>query len=369
MPKQPFRKLFRIAGSIALILSVSSCSRSEARRPSVDPETVMQVIRDYGRGHQSLLAPGSAEKPDQTDEAYSAHIWNIVVQEDFAQLEKIAQQNRLEKGRLTGGIWKINAFYNGAAWPAGVADPKESDLQQDVSTLKKWMAAYPESVAPRISLALLYMKKGWNSRGTVLANTVTDSQWEQFADGTSKAKAILLEAASLKDKDAMWFQVMQMVAQSEGWDKTQERELFDQAIAFEPGFYHYYREYANYLLPQWYGDEGELEAFAEETAKRVPEPDGSILYFHILSSLDCYCKPSIAALRNTNYTKIRQGYLNNTRLYGATNLTANRFAFMASMFADKASAHDAFASVDKMESDIWQEEAAFQQFRTWANTP
>ena len=37
----------------------------------------------------------------------------MLVQEDFAQLEKIAQQNQIEKGRLLGGVWKTSAFYNG----------------------------------------------------------------------------------------------------------------------------------------------------------------------------------------------------------------------------------------------------------------
>ncbi len=372
MSQQTLRNSFGIAslfGLLALSLSTTSCAQSEASPPPTPPEAVMQSIHDYGRGHQALLAPGSAEKPDQTDEAYSAHIRNILAQEDFAQLEKLARQNRIEKGRLLGGIWKINAFYNGAAWGAGGAEPKESDFQGLAATLKKWMAAYPESAAPRISLALMYMNKGWQSRGSGLSNTVSDSQWEQFADGTARAKAILLEVASFKDKDPMWYEVMQMVAQSEGWDKAQAQELFDQAITYEPGFYHYYREYANFLLPQWYGEPGELEAFAEETAKRIPEPDGSILYFHVLSSLDCYCKPSIAALHTVDYAKIRQGHLNNTRLYGVTNLTANRFAFVASMLNDKAAAHDAFASVDKMEDDIWQEQSAFEQFRAWANAP
>jgi hypothetical protein len=344
-----------------------ACGHTEATPPPVSMDTVMQAVRAYGRGHQALLTPTVAEKPDQPDEAYSAHIRNILVQEDFAQLEKIAQQNRAEKGRLLGGLWKTYAFYTGTSLPASAADPTESDFQLYAATLKKWIAAYPNSTAARISLAELCMNNGWHSRGSGTADTVSDSQWEKFADGTAKAKAILLEVAKFEEKDPMWYQVMLMIAQSEGWEKTQARELFDQAIAFEPGFYHYYRAYANLLLPQWYGEPGELEAFAQEITKHVAEPDGSILYFQTLSALDCYCKPSIKALLTTNYAKIRQGYLNNVRLYGVTNLTANRFAFVASMFNDRAAAHEAFASVDKMDGDIWLDEAAFQQYRAWAS--
>jgi hypothetical protein len=369
MSKQPFRKLFRIAGSIALVLSASSCSRSEARRPPVDPEAVMQVIRDYGRGHQSLLAPGSAEKPDQTDAAYSAHIRNILVQEDFSQLEKIAKQDRVEKGRLIGGVWKAVGFYNGTSTPADEGVSPDSDWQLLLAKLQKWSAAYPDSTTVRLSLAYFYLNYAWRARGTGLANTVEDAQWKVFYERTARSKTILLELASSKEKDPFWYQLMQIVAENEGWDKAQARELFDQAIAFEPGYYHYYIEYARYLLPRWYGEPGEIQTFADETVRRVPEPDGSMLYFWIFSSEVCYCKEDMEALTHVPYAKLRQGYANISKFYGLSNLNANRFAFMAGINMDKPSAHEAFASVVKMDEGIWRSEQTFEQFRTWANAP
>src|SRR5216683_6427206 len=43
-----------------------------------------------------------------------------------------------------------------------------------------------------------------------------------------------------------------------------------------------------------------------------------------------------------------QGYTNLTRLYGTTNLIANRFAFMATTFEDKPSAQEA-----SLQSLLW----------------
>jgi hypothetical protein len=372
MSQRPFRKprgIFSLLGLFALALSTSSCSRWKASRPANPPDSVMQAIRDYGRGHQALLSPGTTERPDETSESYSARIKKLTSQQEFAQLEKIAHQNRTEKGRVLGGTWKIFDFYDGSATPESTGEPQASDYARRVATLKKWIAAYPESAAPQLALARLYIEHGWKIRGKDYAKNVSDSQWEQFADGNSQGKAILLEAASLKDKDPMWYALMQRIALSEGWDKPQERELFDQAVAFEPGFYHYYRYYAIYLLPRWYGEPGAVEAFAEEIAKRVPEPDSSIFYFHIAGALDYHNQQSIEALQGMSYIKFRQGYLNNSRLYGASNLTANRFAYLASMFNDKDGARDAFASVNMRDPDIWQDRPTFDRFWWWANTP
>jgi hypothetical protein len=145
------------------------------------------------------------------------------------------------------------------------------------------------------------------------------------------------------------------------------RELFDQAVAFEPQYYHYYREYARYVSPQWYGERGDILAFAEETSNRIPEPNGSMLYFQIVSSLACYCKPDFEDLHQISYPIAKRGYANITRFYGTSNLNANRFAFMASTFKDQPSAHEAFAAISSMDMEIWYEESIVNNSRDWAN--
>jgi hypothetical protein len=64
------------------------------------------------------------------------------------------------------------------------------------------------------------------------------------------ANPVLLAAARLKERDPHWYEAMQQVAFEEGWENAHARELLDQAVTFEPGYYHYYREYADYLKPQ-----------------------------------------------------------------------------------------------------------------------
>jgi hypothetical protein len=330
---------------------------------------VRQAVHDYGRGHQALLTPVLAEKPDQTDEAYSAQIRNILVQEDFAQLEKIAKQNRIEKGHLIGGVWKIWAFHGGTGWPVSASKPSESEWQAQFAILKKWNAAYPNSTAARLSLAYLYINYSWAERGSGFADSITDAQWKLFYERNAEAKAILLEASSFKDKDPFWYELMQLVAHNEGWTQPEARELFDQAVAFEPGYYHYYVEYDRYLQPQWYGKPGDVQAFAEEISSRVPEPDASMFYFWIMSSRACYCRAALQDMPKASYAKLRTGYGNITRLYGVSNLNANRFAFMATIFMDKAAAGQAFASVTEMDEGIWTVQSVFDNSRDWATAP
>jgi hypothetical protein len=372
MCKQHFCKSIGVAallGLVTLALSTSTSAQSETSRPDDQPDAVMQAIHDYSRGHQSLLTQANAAKPDQTDISYSAHVRSLLYQGDFAQLEKIAKQNRLEKGRLIGGMWKIMGFYNGTGALGEEDVPLDSDGQKLLAHLQKWQVAFPDSAAVRLSLAYFYVNSAWSARGTGLANTVEEDQWKIFNERNAKAKGILLEAATLKEKDPFWYDLMQLIARNEGWDKAAARELFDQAIVFEPGFYHYYIEQSRFLLPQWHGEPGDIQAFADETLRRVPEPDGSMLYFWIFSSEVCYCQEGMRTLGHADYPKLRQGYANINKYYGLSNLNANRFAFMASVRLDKPLAQEAFASVTRMDEDIWQSEQTFEEIRAWANAP
>lgn len=354
--------------SIALLaITVSSYGHTQAAPPAAPTETVMKAIHDYGQGHQSAIFPAPESVPQETDEQYAAAVNDLFVHENFVALEKMEQQNRMEKGRVAGGIWKSSSFFTAIAVPPG-DDVKDSDYDSRLSIAKKWVAAYPSFATARIALADIYTSYAGFARGSGHADSVSDANWKLFYSRVAQAKQMLLEAAALKDKDVHWFDVMMQVSNSEGWDRAQERELFDQAVAFEPSYYHFYRRYANYLLPQWYGEPGDVQAFADEVAARRSEPESSIFYFEIVGTLTCYCKVGMAALSQTSWPRTKQGYANMLRLYGTSNLKANRFAFLAFVAHDKSAAREAFASIKSPELDIWNSQEVFDSIRAWATS-
>ncbi len=163
------------------------------------------------------------------------------------------------------------------------------------------------------------------------------------------AEQYLLDAAKQKDRDPHWFEAMQDVAFGIGWDKANARDLLNQSVAFEPSYYHYYREYADYLKPQWYGNRGEITKYAAKASEHLQEPDASILYFRITSTLACNCEPQTADLPGLDWPKYKAGYDAVTQLYGPSNLNSSRVAWVAYKLNDKPAAQDAFRHIDKME--------------------
>lgn len=347
----------------------SGCGNLEAAPATYSQDAVMQAIRDYGQGHQGTRRPPPANIPDEPDQMYSSKIRVLIYQEDFSQLEKIAQINRVERGVLLAGTWKSNAFYEGTSYPNHSDDLKDSDFTPLGEILKRWVAAYPQSGTAHIAMADFYSYYGGLARGSEFAKDVSRSRWKLFRLRTAQAKEQLMLASHLKDRDPSWFESMQLVAHDEGWERADARALLDAAVAFEPSYYHYYREYATYLLPQWYGEPGEIEAFGAEVASRVPEPEGAILYFRINSSLSCYCRQALVDLQGISYPKYKEGYEELNRLYGVSNLNANRFGFVAYMRQDKPGTQEAMQAITRKESDIWYQQGVFESAKEWVASP
>ena len=156
----PLKTVFLLA-LLGVFLVTNSCGHAKASPSPVATAVVMKTIQNYSRDHHGLLSLGSSAQPDQPDGLYGARIKNLLAQEDFAQLEKIAQQNRIEKGRLLGGVWKTYAFYNSTGMPVSAGTQTDSDYGAQNTRMKKWIAAYSDSTIPRNSLASLYLNYSW----------------------------------------------------------------------------------------------------------------------------------------------------------------------------------------------------------------
>lgn len=348
------------------------CGKSHAQSTNVPMSAVMEAIHQYGTGHSALAGSdkpldfASTPKNELPEIVFDPHMKSLLLQEKFADLESIAAKARSEKTRHTGGFWVIDDFYEAVSSPL-TPYPTATEWNDHIALVNKWVVAYPESVTARIALANAYYNRGWAARGQGYANTVKDSAWDTFGENINRSKLTLLEAAKLKDKDLIWYEAMQRIARSEGWDKAQARELFEQGSAFAPDYYLYYREYAMFLLPKWYGEEGETQAFADESQKRLTEPMASMVYFEIASVVSCQCDRERDSLSGTSWPKIREGYSNIVHLYGASNLKMNRFAYMSYVANDKSSARDVFSQIgDEWNHNVWSNQLNFENARAWA---
>ena len=373
---EPIINRLQFAAFFCLTALTCVACRGAQALPTIDQAAVMQVVRTYAGVRPPNPSPvATTHRPDEvssptleSEEPYKARIRALFEAANFQELDKEVRTVRNKRERVEGGTWKLLLFYEAVATPDAAGN---ADWEARRTKIKQWIASRPDSAAAQIALAGFYEAWAWAARGSGYSNSVSQSGWDLFGQRTQMAKKALMDAAVLKEKCPYWYEVMQNIAEDEGWDKTDARELLDQAAAFEPTYYHYYRDYANFLLPKWYGEEGETQGFAEEIAKRLPEPDASITYFEIASILACQCDKERDSLAGMSWPRVKQGYSELQRRYGVSDIKLNRFAYMAYVANDKEAARQAFLLIPIFSRSVhvWRSNETFESAKAWSDAP
>jgi hypothetical protein len=292
-------------------------------------------------------------------EAYQDAVAQLLKQEQFSELDCLADAARAGKTRFSGGAWKLRQFYIGLDSPRP-GHPTEEDWTGHLQLVERWRAQNPNSIAAPIVLAESYISYGWDARGDGSVEKVSESGWKLFAARLDRAKAILDEVAPAKCPD--WYVAMLNVARGRSWELSQHYAIFNEAIAFEPGYQYFYRMLADYLQPKWAGGEGDPARFAEEQANRVAGDAGDVLYFFISEGIVCACQESEFA--HFSWSRLQKGYSALEKQHGTSLVSLNSFALMASNVSDWETADSTFKRIgDSWSKDVWRTEEWFKQNR------
>lgn len=228
-----------------MLLFVICCARRQAVTASRyrDAHELVELSREYGqRAQLSSMAPGSHTAASQlpaevdnneTEGEYQNVVAAALVQKDFDALEKMARDARERKTRFSGGVWKLYSYYVALSIPILGESASDEDWKFHFANLKAWVEARPESAAARIALASAYEGYGNKARGSGYASSVSDDGWKVYAERYEQAASVLADAAILKEKCPFWYEAMQDLALAQGWEKSQEKQLF--AIRNSPG--------------------------------------------------------------------------------------------------------------------------------------
>lgn len=351
--RSSFRKFFP-SGALLLVLIFPFTLPVDAQTKSLSAGDSCAKFSDSFQNNNDLLEI----------ESYRSAVRKMAEDEDFNQLDCIADWARTHKTRFPGGKWQLYTFYRGVSEVPGHAT--EEDWNQLIGHLKKWAASNPKSITAPVALAEAYINFAWHARGDGFSDTVTESGWKLFGQRAEQAKKILEDASSLPGRCPHWYVVMQLVAKAEGWDLAKSTELFKEANAMAPDYYYYDRYLAEYMLPKWGGEEGDAAHFAEQSANRLGGTNGDILYFRIAEKIVCACdEPEFKRL---SWPRLQKGYEAIEKEYGSSISDLNTLALMATKNNDSVAADAAFQRISgSYDIDVWVTEDYFKQMKTWAS--
>lgn len=188
-----------------------------------------------------------------------------LIAEKFDSLDQIASQLRTEKTRLPGGSWQLRLFYSVLDAPGQT----EQDSTEHIAHLEHWMTQRPNSITARVALATALVRWAWVARGHDYADTVTPEGGRLYDERMTEAQTILDSSQKMPVMCPQWYSTMMEVVLAHGGDHESMRKLLEDGTHFEPGYYYLYIQYANYLLPRWYGKDGDTSKFARTSADSI----------------------------------------------------------------------------------------------------
>ena len=345
---KPFAAVRIISIAVLLLLFLRAANAAAQDKPAPDARSCAFSDAAYNPATDVLAL-----------ESYQNAVAQLLKQEQFNELDCLADTARAGKTRFSGGAWKLRQFYLGLDSPRP-GHPTEDDWREHLQRVERWRKQNPNSIAAPIVLAESYISYGWDARGDGYVDKVSESGWKLFRERLDKAKAILDQVAPAKCPD--WYIAMLNIARGESWDLSQHYAIFNEAIAFEPGYQYYYRTLADYLQPKWSGEEGDPARFAEEQANRLGGDAGDALYFLISEAIVCACQESEFA--HFSWPRLQKGYAALEKEYGTSLLSLNSFALMATNAGDWETADVQFKRIGHQWSqELWRTEEWFKQER------
>jgi len=198
---------------------------------------------------------------------------------DFDKLEAMADGFRTSLQAYPNGQSKLYFFYDALD---SQEDAPASDWTNHFNILTDWVNTKPNSITARVALANEWIEYAWAARGGDYSDTVSDENWKLFFGRLNQAVAVLNESKTLDEKCPAWWVAMLRAELGLQVDRSQYDETFNSAIRAWPGYMSLYFNRANYLLPRWYGADGELETDLEKSANQIGGDAGDIAYAQVV---------------------------------------------------------------------------------------
>jgi hypothetical protein len=347
MPRLPGRLL-----GLLVVGATLGCRPSAARLRNLDPEAgppAELVVRNENREREEF---GRAMRV-------------LLQARQYDSLDRIARDLRQQKAKWPNGYWKLRSFY---LYGFDQPDVTSSETQWKtlLSQLRDWAATRPNSVTARVALATALVGYGWHARGEGWGHEVSDAGNHLFEERLSQADSVLVSARRLPESCPGTAAMLQRVAMGLGWPRTAYDSLVKAAIQSEPTFELYYEQAATYLLPRWYGKDGEWERFASDVADQLGGAEGDAMYARIVWSKDEYYK-EVFKESAASWERTSRGYQQLLHTYPHSLELQSQYAFLAAEADDRDQAR---ALVDRLgprvDPAVWKTRDYFVSIRDWA---
>lgn len=244
--------------------------------------------------------------------AFRTRIERLLLDQQREELEAIIQRLRREHPAFLTGRPQLIEFYEALS-----ATPREDDGKRSpqlaverVAHLRAWHLAKP-SVTTHIALANALVESAWAYRGDGFADTIAPKAKNEMEASLNEAQTLLTAAdnefANAPAKDPYLYYVSMRVGVLRAYSSRRMRELLDDSLKADPQFSSTIDVLCQYLLPRWYGADGDLLRLAEDIAEQTKDATGDAAYAIVAINALHYGEISGFADDGFAWPRVRQG--------------------------------------------------------------
>ena len=162
----------------------------------------------------------------------------------------------------------------------------------------------------------------------------------------------------------MLWSATQTLALGQGWPVEEVTKAFEQAKASEPEFWIYDYQMAYFLMPRWYGKEGDWEAFADNEMQRK-DGLGAEGYARLVFSMKGFYK-NVFKETQARWAPVKEGYLAMLKKYPDAKRLLSQYACLAVLADDRPAAHEAFERMEGHgDPSVWSADGV-ARYQEWA---
>lgn len=301
---------------------------------------------------------------DSTRSEYGRRVRMLLHGERFDRLDAMADSLGRSGGYWPSGRPHRDSFIRGFAEVDDVKSPKA--WEEHLFRLRRWTEVRPESYAARCALAEGLIARGWAARGEDWASTVSQSEWQRFGNDLHEARQILRRMPAPAQDTYAWRVAMLQVLHGMSEDSLY-RELAFSSLRRHPAEPRLYTNMAIHLMPRWYGEPGEWEAFANEATAALPDSISDEFYARIVTSQSIYAQNVFRESPGLSWPRTRRGLLAWRRRWPASTQPTSAAALLGWMAGDRDLSRASFESLrDTFDVEVWYWTKPYLEARKWA---
>lgn len=286
---------------------------------------------------------------------------------DFAALDAMAREFRVSQVTFANGGRRLGLLYGALNLDDSAS---ENQWEARLGLLRRWFETDVESITARVAMAEALVTYAWHARGTDWAGEVKKEAWPLVYQRVLEAHRILEAARNLSEKCPYWYIAWMTKSMLSGEDQRSYDEIFAEAVREYPSYTRIYCMKVWRLEEKWYGERGDWEAFAQESADRLGGEEGDILYAQLIwyvHDMRTYGNPVAESAMDWERTK--RGFEAIRRQYPESLLALSEFCALSG-FAPKGARMQMRQLFDELGNRVdlqtWKKVDLFVRDRRWA---